>query len=100
MCYTIDTIERGAMKMFAKRINNLFILVYAEKEFDEKTGDYYHLVNVQNETTLKENYLYYHGNINVFSRVSDIELYRIIEKLLVKPKNSKFALRQNIDIIM
>ena len=36
MCYTIDTIEKGAMKMFAKRINNLFILVYAEKDFDEK----------------------------------------------------------------
>lgn len=86
--------------MFTKRIDNLFIHVYDEEDWDEKTGEYYHLVNILHEDTLKENYLYYHGDIKAFNRVSDINLYRIIEKLLVKPKYSKFSLWQNIDITM
>ena len=86
--------------MFIKRVDNLYIHVYDEEDWDEKTDDYYHLVNVLHEDTLKENYLYYHGDIRAFKRLSDIGLYRIIEKLLVKPKHSKFTLWQNIDITM
>ena len=86
--------------MFAKRIDNLFIHVYDEEVWDEKTDYYYHLVKVLHEDTLKENYLYYHGYIEAFNRVSDMKLYRIIEKLLVKPKYSKFTLWQGVDIMM
>lgn len=86
--------------MFTKGVYNLFICVRDEKVWDKKTDDYYHLVKVLHEDTLKENYLYYHGYVEAFNRVSDMKLYRIIEKLLVKPKYSKFTLWQDVDITM
>lgn len=86
--------------MFAKRVDNLFIHVYDEEDWDEKTDNYYHLVNVLHEDTSKENYLYYYGAVKDFNKVSDINLYRITEKLFVKPKYSKFILWQNKDITM
>lgn len=86
--------------MFTKRVYDLFICVRDEKVWDKRTDDFYHLVKILHEDTLKENYLYYYGAVKDFNKVSDINLYRIAEKLFIKPKYSKFILWQNKDITM
>ena len=88
--------------MFAKRVDNLFIHVYDEEVWDEKSDFYYRPVYIlhEDEDTFEENYLYYHGYIEAFNRVTDLNLRRIIERLLVKPKYTKFMLWQNKSIMM
>lgn len=86
--------------MFVKKVDNLFIRVYDEEVWDEKSDFYYRPVYILHEDTLKENYLYYHGYIEAFNRLSNLNLRRIIERLLVKPKYSKFMLWQNKSIMM
>lgn len=82
-----------------KRVEpNYIITIYEDLNIENNKA--FHLVDVikfTSDSTYSQNYLYYEGTLDTFKHMSDYHLANLIEKLLTKPKNSKFSLQKTID---